>query len=103
MLGAGREPEGIVHERGAVRHDAHRALGNAPELYDPLGDQIDVVLDVLVDLVEQFVQRDEGRALHVPVGLLALRLQVDALGEPLIEEPHRLAPAGLRQIVLRGE
>src|SRR2546422_5752777 len=48
------------------------------------------------------MKRDEGGPLHVPVGLLALRLQVDAVGEALVEEPYHLAPGGLRQIVLRG-
>ena len=64
--------------------------------------QIDVLLDILVDLVEQLVQRDERRALHVPVGLLALGLQVDAVGQALVQQLDDLDPARLGQIVLGG-
>src|SRR4030095_5894527 len=61
-----------------------------------------ILLDILVDLVEQLVQRDERGPFHVPVGLLALRLQVDAIGEALIEQLDRLSAGGLREIVLGG-
>src|SRR5213083_124806 len=81
VLRSGRETEGIVDEGGALRDDPHRTLGNAAELHDPLGEQVRVLLDVLGDLVEQLMEGDERGALHVPVRLLALRLQIDAVGE----------------------
>src|SRR5204863_9830901 len=80
---------------------ADRAFGNAAELDDPLGDQIHVAFDRLVDVVEQLVKSDERRALHVPVRLLALCLQIDALGEALVEERNHLETDRLRQIILR--
>jgi hypothetical protein len=34
------------------------------------------------------------------VGLLALRLEIDAVGQPLVEQLDRLGATGFRQIVL---
>ena len=70
VLVARRDHERILTERRPLADDAHRALGNAAELHDTLGDEVDVLLDRLVDLVEQLVQPDEVRAFHVPVCLL---------------------------------
>src|SRR5713226_3336150 len=102
VLGARRKGQRIVEESGPSLNHAHGTLGYAAELDDPLGNQIHVLCNVLVDLVEQLVQRDEGGPLHVPVRLLALRLQVDAVSEALIEQRDHLEPPGLGQIVLGG-
>src|SRR5438445_2077203 len=48
------------------------------------------------------MEGDERRALHVPVGLLALGLEVDAVGEALVQQPDRLEAGGLGQVVLGG-
>src|SRR5881227_3977679 len=48
--------------------DEGRAVGDTAELYRALGDQVDVLLDGVVHLVEQLVQRDEVGTLDVPVG-----------------------------------
>ena len=74
-----------------MRHHPGRPLGYAAELHRPLGDVVHVVLHLLVDLVEQLVQGDEVRPLDVPVGLLGLRLQVDAVGQPRVEQLDHLA------------
>src|SRR5438552_12978043 len=101
VLRTGGERQRIVNEGRPSLNDAHGPFGDAAELDDSLGDQIHVRLDVFVDLVKQLVERDERGAFHVPVSLLALCLQVDAVGEALIEQPDRLEPPGLRQIVFR--
>jgi hypothetical protein len=43
-------------------------------LHRALGDVVHVVFHLLVDAVEQLVQRDEVQPLGVPVRLLGLRL-----------------------------
>ena len=102
--GCGRPPPspGIRPATTALRHHPGRALGDAAELHRPLGDVVHVVLDVLVDLVEQLVQGDEVRPLDVPVGLLGLRLQVDAVGQPGVEQlDHLDAGASDRSFFVR--
>src|SRR5882762_10323401 len=103
MLAARRQRERIVDERGATLDHTDRSFRDPAELDDPLGDQVDVSLDGFVDLVEQLVKSDERRTLHVPMRLLALRLQVDALGEALVEERNDLEAYRFGQIMLRRE
>src|SRR5260370_19337451 len=64
----------VFGERRSLRDGPRRALDRSAELDGALGDQIDVVFDVLVHLVEQLMQGDEVRALHVPMRLLRLGL-----------------------------
>ena len=99
VRGVGR----VFGQRAPLRHHPGRPLGHAAELHRPLGDLVHVVLHLLVDLVEQLVQGDEVRPLDVPVGLLGLRLQVHAVGQPGIEQLDRLDAGGLGQVVLRLE
>src|SRR5205807_9861715 len=101
VLRTGRQREWIIDERRATFDRADRSFGYAAKLDDPLGDQVDVSLDGFVDFVEQLMESDERRALHIPMRLLALRLQVDALGEALVEERYHLDACRFRQIVLR--
>ena len=91
----------VLTERGPLRHHPGRSLGNAAQLHRALGDVVHVVFHRLVDAVEQLVQRDEVRPLDVPVGLLGLRLEVDAVGQPGVEQLDRL-DVDLRRQVLRG-
>jgi hypothetical protein len=81
-----------------------RAVPSAtPPSCTALGDLVHVVLHVVVDLVEQQVQADEVRPLDVPVGLLDLRLQVLAVGEPGVEQLDRLDAGRLGQVILCPE
>ena len=100
MLLARRDRQRIVHQDAALGYDAGGAFGDPAELDDPLGNEVHVLLDCLVDLVEQLVERDEAGAFHVPVGLLALGLEVDAVRQALVEEVDGLDPARLREVVL---
>ena len=45
-----------------------------------------MALGVLGNLVEELMQRDEVRALHIPVGLLGLHRQVDGVDEPGVQQ-----------------
>ena len=94
---------GYSGNEAPLRHHPGRPLGHAAELHRPLGDLVHVFLHLLVDLVEQLVQGDEVRPLDVPVGLLGLRLQVDAVGQPCVEQLDHLDAGRLGQVVLRLE
>ena len=48
------------------------------------------------------MERDERGTFDVPVRLLALGLQVDPVGESLVEQRDHLGAGRLRKIVLRG-
>jgi hypothetical protein len=98
LLGGGGR-SGIVVQRRARRGDPKRALGDARQLDHPLREQVHIAFDALVDIVEELVQGDEVRALHVPVRLLALGLQIDAVGQPQVEQLAGHQAEGLRQIV----
>src|ERR687889_580131 len=49
------------------------------------------------------MQSDEARALHIPVGLFALRLEVNAIGQPPVEQVCDLGPGLGRNVVLGGK
>src|SRR5260221_8149960 len=90
VIAPGNRLGGILAERRSLCDNSRRSLGDATELHGALGNEIHVLLDVLVHLVEQLVQSDEGRTLHVPMSLLALGLQVDGVGEPRVQELDEL-------------
>ena len=62
-----------------------QSLSDASELHDAFREQVDdVVSHGLVDLIEQLMERDEVCALDVPMRLLALEREVDAITSSLI-------------------
>src|SRR5216110_833697 len=83
-----------------VNEDVEEYVDLIAERVVQLGDQIHVFLHVFIDVIEQLVERDERRALHVPVRLLALRLEIDRLGEALIEQPDHFDSGFFGQVVL---
>jgi hypothetical protein len=68
-----------------VRLSRGRPLCNSTKLHDEFGQHLEVIFHILIDLVEQFLAGDEIRSLYVPVGLLALGLELYPIGKPLIE------------------
>tara|TARA_R110001599_G_scaffold220020_1_gene418342 strand:- start:537 stop:1412 length:876 start_codon:yes stop_codon:yes gene_type:complete len=100
MLIARFQDQWVDVQSGALGYDAGRAFGNAAQLRDALGNKVDVVFDRVVDLVKKLVERDKVRALQVLVGLLALGLEVNTVGEPLIEQVCDLSPGRRRQVIL---
>ena len=64
-----------------------------------LRDVVDVLLQLLAERVEQLVQADELRALHVPVRVLDLQVQVDGAGQPAVEQLTDARADVERQIV----
>src|SRR5205823_5980240 len=74
-------------------------LGDAAQLDDALCEQVYVLVGRRVNLVEQLVERDELRPLHVPVSLLGLQLEVDGVGQLLVQEIDHLAAGGFGEIV----
>jgi hypothetical protein len=62
---------------------------------------VDPLLDLFGDLVEELVERDEVRPLHVPVGLLRLGLQIDRVRETSVQQLDERGTGRLREIDLR--
>src|SRR5205085_11715880 len=77
------------------------AARNAAELNGALGDLVDGFASGVGDLVEELVQRDELRALHVPVRLFRLVLEVDGARELRVQELDELSARFLGEVVLR--
>src|SRR5262245_10188235 len=48
------------------------------------------------------MQGDERRTLDVPVGLFALSLQIDGIGQTLVQQADRFPAILLRQVILGG-
>ena len=90
---------GVLFERSPFSDHAGRSFGNAAELHGALGDVVDVVFDGFVDLVEELVQADEEGAFDVPMGLLGLRLQVDAIGQCTVEQIDHLGACCFGQVI----
>ena len=78
-----------------------RALCSAAPLDDALRQQIHVVLGRVDHLVEQFVQCNKARALDIPMCLLGLVHEVNAVGEPCVEDHDGIGTRVCRQIILR--
>jgi len=72
-----------------LRRRLNRSLGGAAEGARPFGDLVRILFDNIGDLVEQFMDRDEGRAAYVPMRLLDLRVQVDGGGKVAVEQCYR--------------
>ena len=91
MLVAAADVEGVRLQRAARHNRRRRALGHAAQRGDPFGKFIDLRLDYLSNAIEELVQRNEARALDVPVGLLGLQGHVDTVGQPLGQGADELA------------
>ena len=101
MIAAACCRDRVFGQVGTLRCNTRCSFGHASELHRALRDEIDVILNIFVHLVEEFVKSDEVRTFHIPMGKLALRLQVDCVSEPFIAKPNDLAAGRLRKIVLR--
>src|SRR6185503_19632513 len=88
-------------EGAPLDHGGRLAVSGAAQLHDPLRDQIHVFGDAGVELVEQLVESDEARPFDVPVGVLDLEHQVDAIPEPPTEELVDLRANRYGQVIPR--
>ena len=61
-----------------------RGISDTAELDRPLGNQVDVVFDTLVDLIEELMQRDEVRPFDIPVRVFAMQLEINGIGEACV-------------------
>jgi hypothetical protein len=78
------DPQPVRFEERPLGRRLNRSLGGAAEGARPFGDLVRVLLDDVGDLVEQLVDRNEGRTADVPMRLLGLRVQVNGGGEVTI-------------------
>ena len=84
-----------LRQAGAGRGHAHRAQRVTAELGRPLGKLVGLALPLLRQLVEEQVQLIEVDALHIPVRLLGLAVEIGRVGQLLVEElDHRNASRG---------
>src|SRR6202035_209208 len=97
----GRDAQRVVLQFAALGGHGHGAFGRTSQARHSLGDGVDLFQEEIGDLVEQFVQGDEMRTLHVPVCLLDLALQVNRIGQPIIEYDNDVTADFLRKINLR--
>ena len=63
------------------------------ELGRPLGKLVGLALSLLRQLVEEQVQLIEVDALHIPVRLLGLAVEIGRVGQLLVEEPDHRNPS----------
>lgn len=83
VIPSGHDLHRIGPQCGATPHHIDGPLGLATECRDSLGDAVCEGGCICGDGIEQLVQSDEVRPLHVPMCLLRLKLQVDQFSEPL--------------------
>src|SRR6202041_1333229 len=91
---AGGDAQRIVLQFAAFGGYGHGAFGGTAQARHAFGDFVDLFQDHVGDLVEQLVQGDEVGALHVPVRLLDLALQINGVGQPIVKNEDDVA-AGL--------
>lgn len=105
MLMTAGDVEGILGQARRLCRCSNRALCNATELNDAFCDDVHIHGGVCVDLVEEFVQRDEVRSFHIPVGLLGLHHEIDGISETCLQKCcyfdtrlFREAVSGMREL-----
>jgi hypothetical protein len=80
----------------------HAALRDAPERDGAFGELVGVGEGVGRELVEERVERLEVGALHVPVGLLGLVIEVERVREARVEQLDGLLAGGGGEVVAGG-
>src|SRR5262252_7410846 len=93
-----RERVGFQSRAGGRHLD--RPFCGAAELDDALRQEIHSVLGRIDHLVEQLVQADKARPLDIPMRLLGLVHEVNAVGKSRVEDLNDLSSRVCRQIIL---
>jgi len=70
MGGPGNDLRGVGIERRPARDEVDCAIGRAAQRRDPLRHVVNGGVQRCGESIEEFVQRNEVRALHVPVRVL---------------------------------
>src|ERR1700728_406184 len=85
MILAGRNAQRIVLQLAALGGHRHGAFGRTAQARYAFGDFVDLFQYEVGNLVEQLVQSDEIRTLDIPVCLFDLALQIDRIGQSIVE------------------
>src|ERR1700730_1890931 len=101
MIFAGGNAQRVILQLAALGGYRDGALGGAAQAGDALGDLIDLFQHGVGDLVEELMQGNEIRALHIPMRMFNLALQIDRVGQGVVQNHDDIAPDFLRQIDLR--
>jgi hypothetical protein len=65
------------------------------------GDVVDKLLQILRNLIEEFMQTDEVWPLYIPVRLFRLEAEVQSIGQLLIQQiNHRRRVFGFRSLLV---
>jgi hypothetical protein len=91
--------QGILSQSRLRGRDASSAFGDTTQLDHSFGERINVGFDRFGDFIEQLVETNEARPLHVPVGLLHLRFQIDRTGKSQIQQVNQFATAALGDVI----
>lgn len=86
VIAAAGDGEGVSGELGFLADRGDGSFGRSAEGGDAFGDVINESQNLAGDAVEEFVEGDEVGAFDVPVGLFGLELQIDEVGQVLVEE-----------------
>jgi hypothetical protein len=70
----------------------YSAFGHSAQCDSTFGDQIHVLAGRIGHTVEQIVQADKVRAFDVPVGVFRLQLEIDRVGQAVVEQLHDAFP-----------
>src|SRR5262245_61955201 len=100
MVALLHQRERVGFQTRARRRHLDRPLRGATQLDDAFREQIHGVLGGIDHLVEQLVQRDKARPLDIPVRLLGLVHEVNAVGAPRVEDLDHLSTRLGLQIIL---
>src|SRR5271165_776169 len=100
MILARGDGERIVFQFAAFGGHGNRAFGGTAQARHPFGDLVDLFQYQIGDLVEQLVQSDEMGTFDVPMRLLDLALQIDRIGQAIVEYEDDVAADFLRQVNL---
>ncbi len=82
-----------LRQAGVRRGHAHRAQRVTAELGRSLGKLVGLALTLLRQLVEEQVQLIEVDALHIPVRLLGLAVEIGGVRQLLVEQPDHRNPS----------
>ena len=83
-----------------LRDALNRAVCHAAQLHGALGDQVGRLARGVSHLVEQFVKLHELRPLHVPVRLLGVQGQIDAVRQPRVQDRDHHPARRHREVIL---
>jgi hypothetical protein len=101
VLASRADVEPVFGQARGLRRRPRGAECRAAELDGALGEVVGVLEQLVHDGIEKLVERDEVRALDVPVRPLGLERKIEGIGELLVQELDRARAYLFWEVVLR--